>query len=171
MDSYSKFLLQLAFPTYVFVLIGTIIALCEVSKKLTSLLSNRNPVTALCTLILLSYSKLIRTIITALQFTHLDYPNGSREIVWLYDANVPYLTVSHIPRFITAFIIIILAAIYTILLLFGQWFPRCSNIKIMKWANNTKYNAFIDAYNAPFTPRHRYWMIWEYYCLLKLSIT
>ena len=28
----------------------------------------------------------------------------------------------------------------------------------MKWAKNTKYNAFIDAYHAPFTPRHRYWM-------------
>ena len=47
MDSYGKFLLQLAFPTYVFVLIGTIIALCEVSKKFTTLLSNRNPVAAL----------------------------------------------------------------------------------------------------------------------------
>ena len=158
MDSYGKFLLQLAFPTYIFVLIGTIIALCEVSKKFTTLLSNRNPVAALCTLILLSYSKLIRAIITALQFTYLDYPNGSREIVWLYDANVPYFTVSHIPRFIAAFIIIILGAIYTILILFGQWFPRCSNRKIMKWAKNTKYNAFIDAYHAPFTPKHRYWV-------------
>ena len=157
MDSYGKFLLQLAFPTYIFVLIGTIIALCEVSKKFTTLLSNRNPVAALCTLILLSYSKLIRTIITALQFTHLDYLDGPREIVWLYDANVPYFTVSHIPRFIAAFIIIILGAIYTMLLLFGQWFPRCSNRKIMKWAKNTKNNAFIDAYHAPFTPKHRYW--------------
>ena len=158
MDSYSKFLLQLAFPTYVFVLIGTIITLCEVSKKFASFLGNRNPVAALCTLILLSYSKLICTIITALQFTYLDYPNGSREIVWLYDANVQYFTVSHIPRFIATFIIIFLGAIYTILLLFGQWFPRCSDRKFMKWAKNTKYNAFIDAYHAPFTPRHRFWM-------------
>ena len=28
----------------------------------------------------------------------------------------------------------------------------------MKWTKNTKYIAFIDAYHAPFTPRHRYWM-------------
>ena len=82
MDSYGKFLLQLTFPTYLFVLIGTIIALCEVSKKFATLLSNRNPVAALCTLILLSYSKLIRSIITALQFTNLEYPDGSRQIVW-----------------------------------------------------------------------------------------
>ena len=158
MDSYGKFLLQLSFPTYIFVLIGTIIALCEVSGKFATLLSNRNPVAALCTLILLSYSKLIRTIITALQFTHLDYPDGSHEIDWLYDASVPYFTASHIPRFIAAFFIIILGAVYTILLFFGQWFPRCSNRKIMKWTKNTKYNAFIDAYHAPFTPKHRYWV-------------
>ena len=119
MDFYSKFLLQLAFPTYVFVLIGTIKVLCEVSKKFATLLGNRNPVAALCTLILLSYSKLIHTIITALQFTHLSYSDGSREIVWLFDANISYFTVSHIPRFIAAFIVI-LGAIYTILLLFGQ---------------------------------------------------
>ena len=155
MDSYSKFLLQLAFPTYVFVLIGTIIVLCEVSSKFATLIGNRNPVAALCTLNLLSYSKLIHTIITALQFTHLNYPDGSREIVWLYDANISYFTVSHIPRFIAAFIIVILGTSYTILLLFGQWFPRW---KFMKWTKNTKYNAFIDAYHAPFTPRHRYWM-------------
>ena len=158
MDSYSKFFFQLAFPTYVFVLIVIIIVLCEVSQKFATLLGTRNPVAALCTLILLSYSKLIRTIITALQFTYLDYPNGSSEIVWLYDANVQYFTVKHSPRFIAAFIIIILGAIYIILLLFGQWFPRCSDRKFMKWTKNTKYNAFIDSYHAPFTPRHRYWM-------------
>ena len=170
MDSYSKFLFQLAFPTYVFVLIGAIIVLCKVSIKFATLLGNRNPVAALCTLILLSYSKLIRTIITALQFTHLDYPDGSREIVWLYDANVQYFTVSHIPRFIAAFIIVILGAMYTMLLLFGQWFPRCSNGKFMKWTKNTKYNAFFDAYHAPFTPRHRYWMGLLLYALTTQNI-
>ena len=158
MNSYSKFLLQLAFPTYVFILIGTIIVLCQVSKTFSTLLGNRNPIAALCTLILLSYSKLIHTIITALQFTYFDFPNGSREIVWLYDANIDYFTLSHIPRFIAAFIILIFGSIYTILLLFGQWFPYCSNQKLMTWTKNTKYIAFIDAYHAPFTPRHRYWM-------------
>ena len=28
----------------------------------------------------------------------------------------------------------------------------------MKWAKHTKYNAFIDAYHAPFTPKYRYWV-------------
>ena len=157
MDSYSKFLLQLAFPIYVFLLIVFVIVLCEVSQKFATLLGSRNPVAALCTLFLLSYSKLIRTIITALQFTHLEYSDGSN-ILWLYDANVPYFSVSHIPRFVAAFIIIILGAFYTTILIFGQWFPICSKRKCMKWTKNTKYNAFMDAYHAPFTPKHRYWM-------------
>ena len=156
MDSYGKFLLQLVFPIYVFVLIGSIIVLCEVFMKFSTLLGNRNPVAALCTLLLLSYSKLIRTVITALQFTYLDYPDGSQELVWLYDANIPYLNISHIPRFVAAFIIFILGTLYTILLFFGQWFSR-SNRKCMKWAKNSSYNAFIDAYHAPFIPKHRYW--------------
>ena len=28
----------------------------------------------------------------------------------------------------------------------------------MKWTKNTKYTAFIDAYHAPFTPKHHYWL-------------
>ena len=48
MDAYGKFLLQLAFPIYLFILIGTIIVLCEVSEKFATLLGKRNPVAALC---------------------------------------------------------------------------------------------------------------------------
>ena len=28
----------------------------------------------------------------------------------------------------------------------------------MKWTRNTKYTAFMDAYHAPFTAKHRYWV-------------
>ena len=28
----------------------------------------------------------------------------------------------------------------------------------MKWTRNTKYTGFMDAYHAPFTPKHRYWV-------------
>ena len=158
MDSYGKVLLQIVFPTYLFLLIGTIIVLCEYSKRLSVLFGKRNPVAVLGTAILLSYSKLLRTIIAALQNTHLDYPDGSREIVWLYDANVPYFTASHIPRLIAAIIIITVGAVYTILLFFGQWFHNCSNRKFMEWVRNPKYNSFIDAFHAPFSPKHRYWV-------------
>ncbi len=67
-----------------------------------------------------------------------------------------YFTPDHIPRFVAAAIILIAGGLFTVLLFFGQWCPRCS--KVMKWTKNTKYIGFMDAFHAPFTPKHRYWV-------------
>ena len=159
MTSDAKVLLQLVFPSYLIFLTVIIIVLCEYSQKFAALLGHRNPVATLCTLILLSYSKLLRVIIASLQFTYLSYPDNSSHIIWLYDANVPYFEPSHsVPLFLVSSIIIILGAIYTVLLFFGQWLPRLPNRKMMKWIRHPKYNAFIDAYHAPLSPKHRYWV-------------
>ena len=158
MDSYAKILLQLTFPSYLILLTITIIILCEHSQCFAKLLGSRNPVATLCTLILLSYSKLLNIIIGALQFTYIHYPNGTYETVWLYDANVSYFETSHIPRFVVASIVLALGVVYTVLLFFGQWLPRFSNWRILRWSKHPKYNAFIDAYHSPFAPKHRYWV-------------
>ena len=158
MSSQSKVLLQLVFPAYLFTLIFLIIILSGYFDHFSKLLSNRNPVAALATLIVLSYSKLLRFIIAALQNTVLEYPDGSQKRVWLYDANVQYFTPSHVPRFVAAAIILTAGGVFTVLLFFSQWLPRCSNWKLMKWTRNTKYTGFIDACHAPFTPKHRYWV-------------
>ena len=156
MSSQSKVLLQLVFPAYMFLLMLLIILLSKYCDSFAKLLSNRNPVAALGTLVLLSYSKLLQFIIAALQNRVLDYPDGSTNSVWLYDGNVQYFTTKHIPRFVAAAIILIVGGLFTILLIFGQWFPHCS--KVMKWTKNTKYIGFMDTYHAPFTPKHRYWV-------------
>ncbi|XP_064396684.1 uncharacterized protein LOC135343644 [Halichondria panicea] len=156
MSSQSKVLLQIVFPAYMFLLMFLIILLSKYCDSFAKLLSNRNPVAALGTLVLLSYSKLLQFIIAALQNRVLDYPDGSTKTVWLYDGNVQYFTTKHISRFVAAAIILIAGGLFTILLIFGQWFPHCS--KVMKWTKNTKYIGFMDAYHAPFTPKHRYWV-------------
>ena len=158
MSSQAKVLLQLVFPTYLFLLIFLIIILSKYFALFSKLLSNRNPVAALATLTVLSYSKLLRFIIAALQTTVLEYPDRSQERVWLYDANVQYFTPSHTPRFVAAAIILTAGGMFTVLLFFSQWLPRCSDWKLMKWTRNTKYTGFMDAYHAPFTPKHRYWV-------------
>ena len=158
MDSYAKVLLQLAFPIYIILITITIINISEYSIRFSTLIGKKDPVATLCTLLLLSYSKLIRTIIASLQYTYLDYPDGSSEIVWLYDANVPYFSPSHTPQFITAILIIVLGSVYTVLIFFGQWLQRCRNRKLVRCFNNPKYNAFIVKYHAPFNPKHRYWV-------------
>ena len=106
MSSQAKVLLQLIFPAYLFLLMFLIIILSRYLNFFSNLLSKRNPVAALSTLIFLSYSKLVRFIIAALQTTVLVYPDGSQERVWLYDANVQYFSPSHIPRFVAASIIL-----------------------------------------------------------------
>ena len=79
MSSQAKVLLQLVFPTYLFVLVILIIILCRYLSFFSKLLSNRNPVAVLSTLIFLSYSKLLQFIIAGLQTTILEYPDGSQE--------------------------------------------------------------------------------------------
>ena len=156
MNSQAKVLLQLVFPAYLFLLMFLVIILSNYFDSFAKLLSNRNPVAALGTLVLLSYSKFLRFIIAALQNRVLDYLDGSTNIVWLFDGNVPYFTPNHIPQFFAAAIILIAGGLFTVLLFFGQWLPHCS--KVMKWTKNTKYIGFMDAYHAPFTPKHRYWV-------------
>ncbi len=131
-----------------------IIILSKYFDSFSKLLSNRNPVAALGTLVLLSYSKLLRFIIAALQNRVLDYSDNSTNIVWLFDGNVQYFTPNQIPQFVSAAIILVAGGLFTVPLFFGQFFPYCS--KIMKWTKNSYYIGFMDAYHAPFTPKHRY---------------
>ena len=156
MSSQAKVLLQLVFPAYLFALVFLIIILSKYSVSFSKLLSNRNPVAALCTLIFLSYSKLLQFIIAALKSTVLEFPSNTPRRVWLYDANIKYFDPSHTPQFVAAAIILTVGGFLTVMLFFSQWFPRCSRWKLMKWTRNTKYTAFMDAYHAPFTARHRY---------------
>ena len=157
MNSYEKVLLQIVFPAYLFFLIIVIMVLCNCFQRIAHLLSKRNTEATLYTLTLLSYSKLVRIIISALQFAVMNYSEGER-IFWLYDANVPYFRASHVPRFLVAFFIIILGSIYTTLLLFGQLFNFFSEHRVMKWATNIHYIHFMKAHHAPFSDKHRYWV-------------
>ena len=160
MDGYAKTWLQLVFPIYVILLVVATIIIGDYSTRFAKLLTGKNPVATLATLILLSYTKLLRVIIAALSFATLDYPDGSRETVWLFDANVPYLKGKHIPLFLAAFIIILVGLSYTLLLFFWQWILRLPRRKTLRMIQNTKFYAFMDTYHAPHFPdntKHRYW--------------
>ena len=121
MDTYSKTWLQLAFPAYVIFLVMLTIIISEHSMKFSRLISRRNPVATLATLILLSYTKFLQTTITTLSLATLDYPDGSHERVWLPDATVGYLSGKHITLFIVAIIILIIGTVYTCTIFLWQW--------------------------------------------------
>ena len=157
MDTYWKTWLQLAFPTYVLFLVVMVIVLSECSSKFAKLISKRNPIATLDTLILLSYTTFLRIIITALSFTTLEYPDGSKHVVWLPDASISYLSGKHIPLFAAAIIILTCGSVFTFLLLFWQCFLKYQDKRIFKFASYQKLNHLFDPYHAPYTSTHRYW--------------
>ena len=151
MDAHSKTWLQFVFPIYLWVLVGIMIIVSHLSPKFSDVLGS-NPVSALATLILLSYANILRTLITAVSFTYLEYPN----IVWLYDANIEYFSKERIPLLLVALLVFFFLFLpYTLLLLFGQWLQAISHLRLFSWVNKLK--PFMDAYHAPYKAKHRYW--------------
>ena len=155
LDPNAKVLLQLVFPAYIILLAALIIVVSHYWGWFAGLIGRKNPVATLCMLFLLSYSKLLRTTIASLQLTYLAYPDGSSSILWLYNPNIQYFTPSRTHFFTIAIVIIIIGTVYTLLLFFGQWLRRK---KLIRFFQSNKYNAFIDAYHAPFVFKHRYWI-------------
>ena len=157
MDTYARTWLQFAFPLYVWVIVGTIVILSHYYGAVARMFG-RNPIAVLATLFLLSYAKLLRTIIAVLSFTYLEYPDGAEVAVWLYDGNVRYLKGKHIPLFLTALLVLLLLFLpYTLLLLFGQWIQAHSEKRIFSWISNYRVKPILDAYHAPYRNEYRYW--------------
>ena len=157
MDAYSKTLLQLSFPVYLLSLVTVVIVVSERSARFARLIGKKNPVATLDTLILLSYTKLLNTIIAALSFAILNYPDGSQEIVWLMDATVAYLSVKHIILLLLSVLILIAGIVYTSLLFSWQWLLHQQNRKHLKWVRNQRLYMFLEPYHAPYTFKRRYW--------------
>ena len=154
MDAYTKTWLQFVFPVYIWLLVGLMVFISHFSDRFAKLLG-KNPVSVLATLILLSYAKILRTLITVFYITDLEYPTYNRS-VWLYNGNIDYLSGKHIPLFIVAVLVFLFLFLpYTLLLLFGQWLQALSHLRLFSWVNRLK--PFIDSYHAPYKAKHRYW--------------
>lgn len=157
MDAYWKTWLQLTFPAYVIFLVVIIIVITECSTRFAHLIGKKNPMATLTTLILLSYTKLLHTIIAAFSFATIRYPDGSSQIVWLPDATVGYLRGRHIVLFLAAIFIVVLSVMYTALLFSWQWLLHYQHKIAFRWVRNQKLCQFLEPYHAPYTFKHRYW--------------
>ena len=155
MTAYGKTWLQFVFPVYLWLLVGLVIFVSHYSQRFTIMLGS-NPVSVLATLILLSYAKILHTLIMAVSFINLQYQYNYNRKVWLHDPNVEYLVGKHIPLFLVAMLVFLFLFLpYTFLLLFGQWLPAISHLRLFSWVNRLK--PFMDSYHAPYKPKHRYW--------------
>ena len=156
LDAYWKTWMQFLFPFYIWTIAGVIIILSRYSAVATRLFGN-NSVPVLATLILLSYAKLLRTIINVVELTFLEYPDGHRLIVWALDGNVPYIVSKHGPLFFAGIAALLFLWLpYTMALFLVPWLRAKSNWKCLRWINKLK--PFFDANFGPLKDRQHYWI-------------
>ena len=158
MDMYGRTWLQFVFPLYVWALVALIILVSHYSTYAARLFG-RNPVSVLATLFILSYTKILRTIITVFSVGFIDYPETLvTKAIWLYDGNVDYLVGRHIPLFILALLFLLLLFLpYTFLLIFGQCLRKLPRKRGLAWTKSMVFTSIMDAYHAPYKNKHRYW--------------
>ena len=155
MDSYAKVWLQFIFPFYIWVIIIIIIYLAKYTKF--SRLVGNNTVPVLATLILLSYTKLIRTVTLALTSVTIKCGQHSTQYSWYYDPNIDYLSVKHIILLVFAlFVLCFLIIPFTVLLVFMQLLE--GPVRNLKGCNFWyKLKPFFDAFGGPFKDKYRFW--------------
>ena len=159
MGAYAKEWLQFAFPLYLWVIIIFIIYLCRKYRKISRLVGS-NAVPVLSTLLLLSYTKLVRTIFIILhkrQIT-LHCTNVKPVTVWYEDPNVEYGKGKHAALLSVAlFLLLFFVVPYTLFLLFHPFYEKyLSNFRASKktWS---RFKPVIDAYSGPMKDKYRFW--------------
>ena len=80
LDQVYKALLQLVFPAYVNFLVIIVIMASECSSKFTKILGKGNPVAVLATLILLSFAKFTKAILTSISLLYWQPAYGSHNL-------------------------------------------------------------------------------------------
>ena len=161
MDSCIKTGLQFVFPIYVWFLLIVIILLAKYSNKVVQLVG-RHAVPVLATMILLSYTKIIRTVFQVFYYTNIQctYENDVIFLrkVWKIDANVEYMNGCHFPLFVVSLTVLVLLVIpYTCFLLTISLFERwLSNFKCCKMVS-AYMKPFFDAYGGPYKDKCRFW--------------
>ena len=161
MDSCSKTWLQFIFPAYVWFLLILIIIMARYSNKVVRLVGT-HVVPVLATMILLSYTKLIRTVFQALHVNPIqcsDETNvASVSKVWYIDATVRYLEGCHLPLFLFSVAVLILLIVpYTCFLIAIPLFegPLSKYMCCQKFLTYMK--PFFDAYGGPYKDKCRFW--------------
>ena len=155
LDAYALTWLQFAFPLYVWLIIASIIVISRYSITLSKLIGS-NPVAVLATLLLMSYTKILKIIFEVYSYKNLDYPDNRTVPVWFKDATVPYLESRHLfLTIVTSSVLVFLFLPYTFLLLLGYKLYRFTGKKHWCWLNRLK--PLLDSYYAPYKNHTRFW--------------
>ena len=112
LDAYAKTWLQFVFPLYIWLLVIGIIVSSHYSTLVSRVFGN-NALQVLATLFLLSYTKILRVVVTVVSYTSIKYYGSYIESVWLLDGNIHFLRGKHIPLFIASLVILLILVFFT----------------------------------------------------------
>ena len=156
LDGYWKTWLQFAFPIYIWLLIGAIIIGSYYSGRLSRVFGN-NTVPVLATLILMSYSKLLRTITNVLMITNIKC-EGKEWSVWSVDANIYYFSYKHSFLFGVSVLFLLVGLLYGGMVFSAQWLQKCIG-RYCKSSRDpmVKLKPLVDSYTGPYKDKYRFW--------------
>ena len=151
MSSYAKMWLQLFFPSYLMILAFSIIIASRYSLRILRLTYTRS-LPVLATLFLLSYTSVLRTVLTvSFSYSTITHaPSGHKELVWSIDASISLFGVKFILLFISCLVLFLILLFFNIILLFTRylaWFKLVNHFK-----------PILDAFQASYKERYYYWI-------------
>ena len=151
MDSYAKIWLQLFFPSHLIIIAVSIIFASRYSTRIFRLTYTRS-LPVLATLLLLSYTGVLRVVLTVLfsysTITHL--PSGHQQLVWCIDASVPLFGLKFTILFITCLVLFLLLIPFNIILLFRRY------LSWFRFINHFK--PILDAFQGTYKDKYYYWV-------------
>ena len=155
MTAYANIWMQFVFPVYMWMLVFVIIYASRHSVTVSKLIG-RNSVPTLATLFLLSYAKLLRTVIATVSPITIHNESGNTHLVWLMDGNVPFLRGKHAALFCMALLTVLLYILpLTLLTLLAPLLQARTHHPLLRWVVRIK--PLLDAYQGPYKDKYRYW--------------
>ena len=155
MDAFSKTWLQFAFPVFIWGLVILVIYSSRHSVRLSELIGT-NAVQVLATLFLLSYAKLLRSVLSSVTPIHVSDCNGVASLRWIMDGNVPFIRWPHVLLFLVAvFATFAYIVPLTLLAVLAPYLQANSGRCLLRWVVRIK--PLLDAYMGPYKDKHRYW--------------
>ena len=151
LNTYTKLWLQFFFPFYLLIIAATIIIASRYSSRILRLTYTRS-LPVLATLFLLSYTGILRIVLTVLfsYSTVTDLPSGAKQLVWSVDASVPLFRLKFTIVFITCVVLFLLLIPFNFTLLFTRYLSR---FKIIN-----KFKPLLDAYQGSYKDKYSYWI-------------
>ena len=148
MSSYAKMWFQLFFPFYLIVIALSIIIISRYSSRILRWTYTRS-LPVLATLFLLSYTGVLRTVLTVLfsysTITHL--PSDHKQIAWSIDASVLLFGLKFTILFITCLVLFLLLIPFNIIL---------STKYLLRFKMINRFKPLLDAFQGPYKDKHYY---------------